>query len=75
MRHVNMRQGVLGLKVKIMETLERKRGKDATTKVMPDFIRIHAPKEDHETIDKIKPGVIQTNYSQGGAAAAPQVPI
>ena len=67
-----MRQGVLGLKVKIMETLERKRGKDASTKVMPDFIKIHPPKEDHEAIDKIKPGVIQTNYSQG---QAPQQPI
>merc|ERR1711937_697181 len=64
MRHVNMRQGVLGLKVKIMETLERKRGKDAVTKVMPDFIRIHPPKEDAEAIEQIKPGVIQTSYSQ-----------
>merc|ERR1711966_431902 len=47
-RHVNMRQGVLGLKVKIMMSLERQVGK--TTKVMPDFIKIHEPKEDNQDI-------------------------
>ena len=52
-RHVNMRQGVLGLKVKIMMSLERKVGKD--TKVMPDFIKIHDPKDDDRDI---VPGVL-----------------
>merc|ERR1711937_534429 len=51
MRHVNMRQGVLGLKVKIMMSLERKQGK--FVKVMPDFIRIHPPKENYEEVDAI----------------------
>merc|ERR1711937_667396 len=55
MRHVNMRQGVLGLKVKIMMSLERKAGKHV--KVMPDFIRIHPPKEDPDVIEKTQPGV------------------
>ena len=64
MRHVNMRQGVLGLKVKIMMSLERKAGK--TTKVMPDFIKIHPPKQTPEEVEEIKPGVINV---QGGAAA------
>merc|ERR1712070_1125943 len=60
MRHVNMRQGVLGLKVKIMETLERNRdGKGV--KVMPDFIRIIPPKESPESIEQIKPSVVQFN--------------
>merc|ERR1712025_925996 len=51
MRHVNMRQGVLGLKVKIMMSLERKTGGGKHIKVMPDFIRIHPPKEDSEQIE------------------------
>lgn len=68
MRHVNMRQGVLGLKVKIMQSLERKSGK--TTKVMPDFIKIHPPKVAPEEVEEIKPGVIPTNYGSGGGAAA-----
>ena len=54
MRHVHMRQGVLGIKVKIMMTLERKVGK--TTKVMPDFVKIHEPKE--ENLVDIVPNVI-----------------
>ena len=47
-RHVNMRQGVLGIKVQIMMAVERTVGK--VTKVMPDFIRIHEPKEDSQDI-------------------------
>merc|ERR1719453_1668101 len=70
MRHVNMRQGVLGLKVKIMMSLERKQGK--FIKVMPDFIRIHPPKENYEEVDAIKPGVMSASY--GGAAAAGGAP-
>ena len=52
-RHVNMRQGVIGLKVKIMMSLERKHGKE--TQVMPDFIKIHDPKDDDRDI---VPGVL-----------------
>jgi small subunit ribosomal protein S3e len=51
-RHVNMRQGVLGIKVKIMMSLEKKVGR--VTMVMPDFIKIHEPKEDD---NNIVPGV------------------
>merc|ERR1719198_506362 len=42
-RHVNMRQGVLGLKVCIMASVERKTGKE--TKVMPDYYKILEPKD------------------------------
>jgi len=51
-RHVNMRAGVLGVKVKIMMSVERKVGN--ITKVMPDYIRIHDPKEED---NNIVPGV------------------
>jgi hypothetical protein len=54
MRHVHMRQGVLGIKVKIMMNLERKVGK--TIKVMPDFVKIHEPKE--ENLAEIVPNVL-----------------
>jgi small subunit ribosomal protein S3e len=52
-RHINMRQGVLGVKVKIMMSLERKVGKE--TQVMPDFIKIHDPKDEDRDI---VPGVL-----------------
>merc|ERR1712032_1191274 len=65
MRHVNMRQCVLGLKVKIMMSLERRSGK--FVKVMPDFIRIQPPKETPDEIEQIKPGVLNTEVR-----AAPQ---
>merc|ERR1711935_16139 len=53
-RHVNMRAGVLGVKVKIMMSLEKK--VNGVTHVMPDFIRIHDPKD--EGVNDIVPGVI-----------------
>lgn len=68
MRHVNMRQGVLGLKVKIMETLVKDRQDGKAPKVMPDFIKIHPPKESPESIENIKPSVVQFNQP----AAPPQ---
>ena len=68
MRHVNMRQGVLGLKVKIMMSLERKEGKKI--KVMPDFIKINPPKETPDEVDEIKPGVVTTNYNANSGAPA-----
>lgn len=54
MRHVHMRQGVLGIKVKIMMNLERNVGK--IIKVMPDFVKIHEPKE--ENLAEIVPNVL-----------------
>jgi small subunit ribosomal protein S3e len=53
-RHVNMRAGVLGVKVKIMMAVELK--VNGVTKVMPDFIRIHDPKD--EGVNDIVPGVV-----------------
>jgi small subunit ribosomal protein S3e len=52
-RHVELRQGVLGVKVKIMMDSERQTGK--YRKVMPDFVKIHEPKD--ESYD-IKPDTI-----------------
>ena len=43
-RHVKLRQGVLGIKVKIfVDTIQK--GRDGQ-KVLPDLITIHEPKED-----------------------------
>merc|ERR1711939_534546 len=42
-RHVNMRQGVLGLKVMIMADV--KKGKGENLKLMPDYIEIRDPKD------------------------------
>ena len=53
-RSVELRQGVLGLKVKIMQGVEI--GHGATRKVMPDFIKIHEPKE--EDVQNVVPNVI-----------------
>merc|ERR1712127_106948 len=53
-RSVELRQGVLGLKVKIMQGVEI--GHGATRKVMPDFIKIHEPKD--EDVQNVVPNVI-----------------
>jgi len=45
MRHVPMRQGAIGIKVAIMGSVEKKVGRDQI-KVMPDFIKIHEPKDE-----------------------------
>jgi small subunit ribosomal protein S3e len=47
-RHVELRQGVLGCKVKILPDSERAVGK--YRKVMPDFVKIHEPKEENHDI-------------------------
>lgn len=52
-RHVQLRQGVLGVQVKIMMDNERAVGK--YKKVMPDFVKIHEPKEEYA---EIKPDAI-----------------
>ena len=45
MRHIPMRQGALGIKVKIMASVEKKLD-DGRVQVMPDYIKIHEPKDD-----------------------------
>lgn len=52
-RHVELRQGILGVKVKIMQDTEKAVGK--YKKIMPDVVKIHEPKD--ETHD-IKPDVL-----------------
>ena len=52
-RHCLMRQGAIGIKVTIMQSLERKVGKNIT--VMPDYIKIFDPKD--EDLNKIVPAV------------------
>lgn len=43
-RHVELRQGVLGVKVKILPDTERQVGK--YRKIMPDVVKIHEPKDE-----------------------------
>lgn len=47
-RNVELRQGVLGLKVKIMQGVEI--GHGPTKKVMPDQVKIHEPKDEDSNI-------------------------
>lgn len=46
-RHVLLRQGVLGIKVKIMLGWDPK-GKVGPVTPLPDLVTIHTPKEDEE---------------------------
>ena len=59
-----MRQGVLGLKVSIMGTLTKK--VDGETIVMPDYIKIHDPKNEEE-LRNVVPSVVFAR-AQGGDA-------
>jgi small subunit ribosomal protein S3e len=52
-RHVLLRQGVLGIKVKIMLDWDPK-GKVGPTTPLPDLVTIHAPKEE----DELRPPVL-----------------
>ena len=54
-RHVELRQGMLGIQVKIMQAIEIKVGN--VTKVMPDHIKIIEPKEEDSNIT---PTVVST---------------
>ena len=65
-RNVELRQGVLGLKVKIMQGTTIKVGN--TTKVMPDFISITEPKEDDD--QNLQPTVHSTEQAQAPATQA-----
>ena len=64
-RSVELRQGVLGLKVKIMAGTKIKR--NGVDKVMPDFIQITEPKDDD---GKDEPQVISNVQKDDGAQAA-----
>ncbi|WP_285167033.1 hypothetical protein, partial [Mycobacterium tuberculosis] len=46
-RHILMRQGVLGIKVKIMLDWDPK-GKQGPTTPLPDVVIIHPPKDEEE---------------------------
>ncbi|OIV97364.1 hypothetical protein TanjilG_07116 [Lupinus angustifolius] len=48
-RHVLLRQGVLGIKVKIMLDYDPK-GKQGPKTPLPDIVLIHTPKEEEEYI-------------------------
>ncbi|URE02578.1 40S ribosomal protein [Musa troglodytarum] len=60
-RHVLLRQGVLGIKVKIMLDWDPK-GKQGPTTPLPDLVTIHPPKDEEEFV---KPAVL----------VAPEVPV
>lgn len=64
-RHVELRQGVLGIKVKIMPDSDRAVGK--YRKIMPDNVKILEPKDDH--VSDLKPKALshenqQSSYQQ-----------
>ena len=45
-RHVELRQGVLGVKVKIMIDYDKISGRDR--KIMPDYVKIFDPKDEQD---------------------------
>ena len=67
-RHVLMRQGVLGLKVQIMGDV-KKTMPNGTVKLMPDYIQIHEPKDENKYSDG--PQVIGSSNN----AAAAETPM
>ena len=60
-RHVLLRQGVLGIKVKIMRGSDPE-GKAGPTKTLPDSVTVIEPKEE--------PSVVQPSSQDYGAKAA-----
>ena len=58
-RHVELRQGILGVKVKIMQNTELAVGK--YRKIMPDAVKIHEPKEENYDV---KPDTIHPQHSR-----------
>merc|ERR1712051_127994 len=66
-RSVELRQGVIGLKVLIMQGTEIKQGN--TTKIMPDYVKILEPKD--EDMNAITPGVVTFRDQGQGEAADP----
>jgi len=63
-RHVLMRQGVLGLKVSIMADVKKTKGDQVF--LMPDFIQIRDPKDDRV---EGGPRVMSHSAPQGGPPA------
>jgi small subunit ribosomal protein S3e len=62
-RHVELRQGILGLKVKVMQGVEI--GPDHNKKVMPDCVRIIEPKnEDNNITPHVKAMATQQDGDQ-----------
>lgn len=55
-RHVLLRQGVLGIKVKIMKPHDPT-GKMGPKTPLPDVVVIHQPKEEELLADKAKEGI------------------
>lgn len=70
-RSVELRQGVLGLKVKVMQGTKIKIG--TKEKVMPDFIQITEPKDDRDD-DNMKPEVIFLQQDRQEAPAQEAAP-
>ncbi|KAF8668708.1 hypothetical protein HU200_051893 [Digitaria exilis] len=56
-RHVLLRQGVLGIKVKIMLDWDPK-GKQGPTMPLPDLVTIHPPKEEDELMRPLAPEIL-----------------
>merc|ERR1719313_250025 len=61
-RNIKLRQGVLGLRVKIMQGTKIKTA-NGDEKVMPDFIQINNPKDDEDRI--VTPEVLKVNQDGG----------
>lgn len=61
-RNIKLRQGVLGLRVKIMQGTKIKTA-NGDEKVMPDFIQINNPKDDEDRI--VTPEVLKVNQDAG----------
>ena len=59
-RHVELRQGVLGIKVKIMMDTEKALGK--YRRFMPDHVKIHEPKEDYAEVEPSAIPAQQSSY-------------
>ncbi|KAL3619975.1 hypothetical protein CASFOL_034887 [Castilleja foliolosa] len=60
-RHVLLRQGVLGIKVKIMLDWDPK-GKQGPTTPLPDLVTIHPPKEEFIRPASIVPTAVEKKY-------------
>merc|ERR1740139_495429 len=69
-RHVELRQGMIGIKVKIMQATEI--GTGINRKVMPDTIKIHEPKDENEA--DLQPKVLSLQRREHGHAATERAP-
>ncbi|CAL8467921.1 g7459 [Coccomyxa elongata] len=72
-RHVLLRQGVLGIKVRIMKAHDPS-GKSGPKAPMPDVVIVHTPKDEDTSFDKgkDKEGYVKDAYAAPPAAMAPQ---